>query len=122
MKSQVRKWLLIFLMLWLPMQGAAAAVLSVCAQETHHPVEQAMRDGSDHHHGDCHKQDAGNSASYLLSNLPCNDSSCEAYSHMPILPHHAAAAIVNNRSAIISYFSGFVSFVPDQPQHPPLTA
>jgi len=33
MKVRKYTWILVFFMLWLPLQGAAAAALSVCAQE-----------------------------------------------------------------------------------------
>ncbi|UJP05803.1 MAG: hypothetical protein LZF61_02180 [Nitrosomonas sp.] len=112
------KWLLLFFMLWLPLQAVAAAVLSVCAQENiNHHAEQA---GSDHHHGDCHKQNGDHGSEHVLTSLPCDESSCDTYSHTPIPPDHAVSPAIGSRSAIISYLSGFVSFIPEQPQHPPL--
>lgn len=108
-------------MLWFPLQGAAAAVLSVCAQENirHHSVH-AVYDNNDHHN-DCHKQQSNeNNQEHLLASLLCDDFSCKAYSHTPIPLNHTAAIAIGNISFIVSYRSGFVSFIPEQPQHPPL--
>ena len=114
------KWLLLFFMLWFPLQGAAAAVLSVCAQENvrHHPA-QVAHDSSEHH-SDCHKQHDEKDHQYLLFSMPCDDFSCNAYSHVPIPLSHNATVTINTISLIIFHASGFVSFIPEQPQRPPL--
>lgn len=123
MKLPTHKWLLLFFMLWFPVQGAAAAVLSVCVQENiNHHTEQALQTSSGHHHDDCHQQTAEDSNQHILVSLPCEDISCDAYSHTPILPEHVAPIVISNLSIISTYISGFVSFVPEQPQRPPLTA
>ncbi|MBS0299807.1 MAG: hypothetical protein JSR32_07760 [Proteobacteria bacterium] len=110
-------------MLWLPLQGATAAVLSVCVQEDfnrHH--DRTMMTADNHHHDDCHKQTPNNATDHALANLPCDDTSCDAYSNMPILAGYSAPMPINDTSAITSFNSGFTSFVPEQPQRPPLTA
>lgn len=110
-------------MLWLPVQGAAAAVLSVCLQEksiTSQP-DQATISIDSHHHDDCHKQTADNTTDHLLASLPCDDASCDAYSTTPIVSDYAATMLTNNTSDVSTLNSGFISFVPEQLQRPPLT-
>lgn len=107
-------------MLWFPVQGAAAAVLSVCVQENvRHHSAQVAHDNSEHH-SDCHKQRNENDQNHLLASIPCDDFSCDAYSHTPIPLNHNAAIVISDVYLIISYTSGFVSFIPEQPHHPPL--
>ncbi|WP_292993392.1 hypothetical protein [Nitrosomonas sp.] len=124
MKARNYKWLLVFFMLWLPLQGATAAVLSVCVQEksfpSHHEKSTVTIDS--HHHDACHKQTADNTTDHLLASLPCNDTACDAYSNTPILSGYTAPVLTNHTSAITSLHSSFISFVPEQPQRPPLTA
>jgi len=123
MKLSPHKWLLVFFMLWLPLQGAAAAALSVCVQESrNHHAEHALQADDGHHHADCHKQAADDSSRHVLASLPCDDASCDAYSNTPILLERMAAIVIGNSSKVVSYIPGFVSFVPEQPQRPPLTA
>jgi hypothetical protein len=123
MKLSPHKWLLVFFMLWLPLQGAAAAALSVCVQESrNHHAEHALQADDGHHHADCHKQAADDSSRHVLANLPCDDASCDAYSNTLILLERMAACVIGNSSKVVSYIPGFVSFVPEQPQRPPLTA
>lgn len=123
MKIFKYKWILVFFMLWLPVQGAAAAVLSVCVQEknfTSH-TDKSTATIDSHHHDDCHKQIANSTTDHLLASLPCDDTSCDAYNNTPILAGYSAPLPTNNTSAITSLNSGFTSFVPEQPQRPPLT-
>ncbi len=110
-------------MLWLPVQGAAAAVLSVCVQEnftSHTDKSTATLDS--HHHDDCHKQTTNNATDHLLASLPCDDTSCDAYSHTPILSGFTAPMLAPDTSTVTSLNPGFISFIPEQPQRPPLTA
>ncbi len=124
MKAYNYKWLLVFFMLWLPLQGAAAAVLSVCVQEkninSHHDKSTITIDS--HHHDGCHKQTADNTSDHLLASLPCDDTACDAYSNTPILSRYTAPMLTDDTSAITSLNPSFISFVPEQPQRPPLTA
>ena len=124
MKRRNYKWLLVFFMLWLPLQATAATVLSVCVQEkninSHHNKSTITIDS--HHHEACHKQTADNTTDHLLSSLPCDDTSCNAYSNTPILSGYTASMLTNDTSAITSLHPSFISFVPEQPQRPPLTA
>ena len=120
MRLYLSNWILIFFILWLPIQGVTAAVLSVCAQDdfsTHHDVTLTAAVDS-HHHADCHKQSANGSP--LVTSLPCDDTSCNAYNNTPILSDHAAPLLTNEPSVMMALNTGFTSFVPEQPQRPPL--
>ncbi|MDP1558365.1 MAG: hypothetical protein Q8L82_05575 [Nitrosomonas sp.] len=109
-------------MLWLPSQGAVAAILSVCMQEknfnSHHDKSTITLDS--HHHDGCHKQTADNTTGHLLASLPCDDTACDAYNNTPILSGYTAPMLTNDTSAVTSLNSAFISFTPEQPQHPPL--
>jgi len=124
MKICKYKWILFFFILWLPLQGATAAVLSVCVQENdfNKPHDMAMMTIDSHHHDDCHKQTTNSTTDHLIASLPCDDTSCDAYGNTPMLSDYTAPILTNNTSAIASFNSGFISFVPEQPQHPPLAA
>ena len=115
------KWILVFFIVWLPLQGAAAAVLSVCVQEDfsrHH--DRTMMTTDSHHHDDCHKQMANNTTDYLLASLPCDDTSCDAYSNMPILSGYSTFLPTNDNSKITSFNRDLTSFLPEQLYRPPL--
>lgn len=125
MKLYVSNWILIFFMLWLPVQGVTAAVFSVCVQENfgmNH--DSVMTASEDHHHDDCHKQQPGHKTTdnHAISSLPCDDTSCNASSNTLILSDYSAAILPVHSFVIAALNSGFISFVPEQPQHPPLTS
>lgn len=125
MKAYNYKWLLVFFMLWLPLQGAAAAVLSVCAQENNlsNHADKSIVTIDSHHHDDCHKQSPdGTTINHVLTSLPCDDASCNAYSSTPVLSGYTAPMLIKITSVVPSLNSGFTSFVPEQPQRPPLPA
>jgi hypothetical protein len=111
-------------MLWFPAQGAVAAVLSVCVQEksSSRYVDKSAPAIDSHHHDGCQKQAADDTSHHVLASLPCDDTSCDAYSNIPISPSYALPVLPVHALAIPSLNSGFVSFVPEQPQHPPLIA
>ena len=109
-------------MLWVPWQGVAAAALSVCVQEDFSRHHDKTMIADDHHHDDCHKQMANSITDHLLANLPCDDTSCDAYSNTPILTGDSAPMPTNDTSAITSFNPGLISFIPEQPQRPPLTS
>lgn len=125
MKAHYYKWLLVFFMLWLPLQGAAAAILSVCAQEKNFTAahDESTIAIDNHHHDGCHKQTADSTsehAGHVLASLPCDDTSCDAYNHTPVLPGTVVSISITDTSAVPSFDSGFVSFVPEHPQRPPV--
>lgn len=125
MRLSTCNWLLLFFMLWLPIQGAAAAVLSVCAEEknlnSHHDKKLAITNtNDDHHHADCHKQATEYPIDHVLASIACDDTSCDAYSNTPIVPNYAASMPANKTSAVFALNSGLISFIPEQLQRPPL--
>lgn len=108
-------------MLWLPAQGAIAAILSVCVQENFNRYDdKSVITIDSHHHEGCHKETSDNN-NHLLANLPCNDTTCDTYSHTPIMRDCAATLLANNHSDVPIFNPGFISFIPEQPQRPPLT-
>lgn len=118
MKLRKYKWILVFFILWLPLQGATAAILSVCEQEDF--SLQTMMIADNHHHDACQEQ--VDTIDHVLASLPCdNDSSCDAYNNTLILSGYSAPLPPNDTSAITLFYPGFTSFVPEQPQRPPLT-
>lgn len=123
MRSSACHGLLLFFMLWLPIQGVAAAVLSVCAEEkslnSHHDKKLMIVTG-DHHHADCHKQSTENPIDHVLASVACDDTSCDAYSNTPIVPNHIASIPVDKVLAVFALDSDLVLFVPEQSQRPPL--
>ena len=84
------------------------------------PVEKSAVTIDNHHHEGCQKQAADNTSHHVLTSLPCDDTSCDAYSNMPIPSDQTVLALPIPALAIPSLNSGFVSFVPEQPHHPPL--
>lgn len=122
MKAPRYNWLLIFFIFWFSLQGLTAAVLSVCVQEdlSRHHDRFMMVD--DHHHDACHQKANNNITNQLLDNLPCDDTSCDAYGNIPILSSYTASILTNNTTVTTLYHSDFVSFVPGQPQRPPLSS
>lgn len=118
MKPLSYKWLLIFFMLWLPIQGATAAILSVCAQED----SNSCSDKTLIANADCHNQMANNTTDHLLTSFFCEDISCDTYSNTPILLSYTLLIPPNDILSITSFNPGFTSFIPEQPQRPPLIA
>jgi len=118
------EWLFLFFMLWLPLQGVTAAALSACVQEkglqSHHEKSAITIDS--HHHDTCHKQAVDGTTDHLLASLPCDDTSCNAYNNMLILSGYTASMLTNGTSTITALNPSFISFVPEQPQRPPLAS
>ncbi|MBL0011279.1 MAG: hypothetical protein IPP22_10345 [Nitrosomonas sp.] len=110
-------------MLWLPMQGAAAAVLSVCAEKkslnNHHDKKLAITN-DDHHHAACHKQETETLLDHVLSSVACDDTTCDAYSNTPIVANYVASMPANKIPVVFALKSGLISFIPEQLQRPPL--
>lgn len=122
MTTRNYKWLLVFFMFWLPIEGGMAAVLSVCTEEKifNDRFDKPSAVINNPHHDECHKQVDAN-ISHVLVNLLCDDISCDAYSQTLILPDYIVAAPANNNSNMLIFHSGFLSFIPEQPLRPPLT-
>jgi len=83
--------------------------------------DSVMTASDDHHHDNCHKQlDHKTSDSHAISSLPCDDTSCNANSNTLILSDYSAATFPAHPSIIAALNFGFISFIPEQPQRPPL--
>lgn len=109
-------------MLWLPMQGMAAAVFSVCIDEkTNSQINSKTSLSNEHHHDACHKQSPEKETTHPLPNFPCNDSVCDIFSTTLILTEQKTPLTANKVSMMKPPRAGFTSFVPEQPQRPPLT-
>lgn len=124
MRLSACNWLLLFFILWLPIQGTAAAVLSVCAEEkslnSHHD-KKLMITNDDHHRADCHKQQATeNPIDHVLASVACDDTFCDAYSNTPIVSSYVVARPIDTIPAVFTLNSSIISFIPEQPQRPPL--
>jgi hypothetical protein len=119
MKQLLRKFILGFLLLWLPLQGFAATGMSFCRHD--HTPPPAMQIGMhhDHHGGDCsHGQDTPSAS----SQTPCDDC---GYCHLGGAPALLPTFFGFNDTARFSFefiFDSHLSlFFPEQPQRPPLT-
>lgn len=122
MRSLKLKWIVVFLMLWLPMQGMAAAVFSVCIDEkTDSLIDSKLPSSNDHHHDACHKQAPEKGTTHPLPNFPCNDSVCDIFSITLILTEQKTPLTTNKVPMMKLPRAGFTSFVPEQLQRPPLT-
>ena len=107
-------------MLWLPVQGVTAAVLSMCTVENMNH-DSALISGENHHHDNCHKQiDSKMADDQAMSPQPCGDTSCSANNNI-LLTDYFAPSLANIYHHIAVFNSGFISFIPEQPQRPPLT-
>lgn len=122
MRSRKFLWLVLFFMLWLPLQGVAAAVLSVCAEEkslnNHHDITSAMTQ-EDHHHAACHKQSTENPVDHVLFSIDCKDTFCDAYSSTPVITNHSTVMPTYRSTVVFILTSGVISFIPEQLQRPP---
>ena len=131
-------------MLWLPLQGALAASMSLCAKEkdsvkldasvpdnagmlpcvqertTLTVPDKPLATSADQHHNVSHEQSMQGVTDEMMSNLQCNGGPCQASCSAP-LPSVTAAAIFDGSSVYTpSFISRFTSLVPEQLQRPPL--
>ena len=118
MTPLLRKFILGFLLLWLPLQGFAATAMPFC-RHNHNP-QAAMQIGMHHdHQGDncCHEHGAPSSS----SQTQCDDC---GYCHLGGAPALLPTLFGFNDTAGFSFkfvFDSYLShFFPEQPQRPPL--
>lgn len=115
----LRKLILVFVMLWLPLQGFAATNMSICqhqeqtVQQVQHAMMHAAHDGGHTHPGiDQHP---------AKSDLSCdNCAMCHMCSAMGIPAVAAAFNIKSTSPVVISTSTGFSLVFPELPQRPPL--
>lgn len=123
-------------MLWLPLQGAIAAIMPLCAQAKQIGVSldiQAVTAACDLHHDEAGQSEASQSAGQsapqlhkdgapdnMMSSLPCESLPCYA-GFTTLLPSaYPALIFTGGYSYAVSFNSRFTSFILEQPQRPPL--
>ena len=111
-------------MLWLPLQGAIAAIMPLCVQAKQLGVSldiPAVITPCDLHHDDDRPVMGGGSApDDPVFNLPCESVPCFT-SFSAMLPSaYAALIFAGDSSYSASFNSRFTSIILQQPQHPPL--
>jgi len=121
-----RKLILVLIMLWLPLQGAIAAIMPLCVQAKQLGASldiSAVTTACDLHHddgGDSSTMNSGSASPDMTLNLPCESVPCFT-SFSAMLPSANATQIfIGGASYAISFNSRFTSAIPQQPQHPPL--
>lgn len=125
-----RKILLVLIMLWLPLQGAIAAIMPLCVQAKQIGVSldiPAVTGACDRHHEDddqassrAHTDSTGSAPDNITSTLPCESLPCYA-SFSTLLPSAYSALIsLGGYSYTVSFDSRFTSAILQQPQRPPL--
>lgn len=109
-------------MLWLPLQGAIAAIMPLCAQakEIGAKLEiPAVTAACDLHHDDDEAM-MSSVADEATFSLPCESVLCFT-SFSSLLPSAYAAPILAGHAAyMIPFDSRFTSSILQQPQRPPL--
>lgn len=118
----MRHFIIGFLVLWLPLQGVAAAGMTACqhpgtSQKTHTSV---MKTGQHAHHQDHVPYQQNQIPS--LDDQSCNDCSLCYLCIASILSFAPFADDSRSATSATSFLeTHFSSFIPDQPLHPPLT-
>jgi hypothetical protein len=118
MRHYLRKLILGFLLLWLPLQGFAAAGMSFC-QHDHTPPPAAQAGMQDQHAGhDCgHDQDSPSAT----TQTQCDDCGyCHLGGAPALLPKPADLSDIASFSFKFAFDTHFPLFFPQQPQRPPL--
>jgi len=102
-KFFTRRFLLILMMLWLPVQGVVAASTPHCAHQSNADMDhQQPMDGN------------------MTANQGCEvNTLCHASCGTLISTAYSTSILVSNSSAHQSRNVNTVSFIPDLPQHPP---
>jgi len=120
-----RKLILVLIMLWLPLQGAIAAVMPLCVQAKQLGASldiPAVTTACDLHHDDDDRStvNSGSASPDMTLNLPCESVPCFT-SFSAMLPSANSTPIfTGGASYAASFNSRFTSAIPQQPQHPPL--
>ncbi len=115
----VRRYFLILIMLWLPLQGTLAAAVSLCTHK-----ENASKNIDiitvidDHLYTIGHEEQKNNK---MTSNQECETNTlCHASCSTVITSAHSTTIPSNSSSYTISLISNSISFIPEQLQRPPL--
>jgi hypothetical protein len=121
MKQLSRNFILGFLLLWLPLQGFAAASMSYCRHE--HSPPPALHAGMHEQHGQHGGHDCGhdqNSSASSSSHILCDDC---GFCHLGAAPALLSTPVALSNEAGFSFKFSFDTrfslFFPEQPQRPP---
>jgi hypothetical protein len=118
-----RKLLLVSIMLWLPLQGAIAAIMPLCVQAKQMGASldiPAVTAPCDLHDDSEEASTTHSAPDNMTSNLPCESLPCYA-SFSTLLPAaYASLTSTGGSSYAAAFESRFTSAIPQQPQHPPL--
>ena len=118
--ANMRRYFLILIMLCLPLQGALAAAEPLCAHEENANTlnTDIITVIDDHLHTIGHEQPKDNK---MTSNQECEANTiCHASCSTVITSAHPTAIPSNSSSHTVSFISNSISFIPEQPQRPPL--
>jgi hypothetical protein len=144
MISPERRFLLVLIMLWLPLQSAMAASMSLCTKEkdsvkldtsvpTHvgklpcaQERDAAVRSdvsvvtAADQHHNGNHEQSMQGIPDEVTFNLQCNGEPCHASCSVPISSAASGTIFTNSSAYTLSFTFRLTSLVLEQLQRPPL--
>jgi hypothetical protein len=119
-----RKFILVLIMLWLPLQGAIAAIMPLCVQAKEIGASldiPAVTAACDlHHEGDGDKAAASSAADDATFSLPCESAHCFTSFSILLPSAYAAPILASNSSYALSFNSRFTSSILQHPQRPPL--
>jgi hypothetical protein len=120
MKLIERRFILVLIMLWLPLQGAFAAAMPLCTHEentgnTLNVVVIPIID--DHLHTIRHEQPMDDNITFNLHEV---NTLCHASCSTMIPPALSTAIPTGSSSYTVSLVSNSTSFIPEQFQRPPL--
>jgi len=118
----VRRFLLILMMLWLPLQGGLAVATQLCMHEKDSVAKLSTTTPSitDNNLQNIHHESPMNDN--MASNLWCDGSTiCHASCSVTMLPSAlSSTTYIDSFSYIVSLNFNATSFVPEQLQRPPL--
>lgn len=120
MNKALARFLLAFMLVWLPLQAYAAGSMPYCQRHHHHatPDVHAMQ------HMGCHGQSdgAGNPDHGMAKAAPvCDDcASCHLLAQPALMLTPLALGVEATRMPQPSLAPAFTLFFPEQPQRPPL--
>lgn len=118
-----RKFILVLIMLWLPLQGAIAAVMPLCVQAMQLGTSleiPALTTACDLHHDSDDRSAANSVPDDTTFNLSCESVPCFT-SFSAMLPSASSPLVLTGGASYATSFnSRFTSIILQQPQHPPL--
>jgi hypothetical protein len=118
MKLLLARFMLAFMLLWLPMQGYAAQAMPFCQKHHSHEqlAESAPQEGCHgQHNPDHHAQ------TLVKANLACDDcSSCHLIAQPALIVNPLSLGLDIVKPSQTLSNASFLPFFPEQPQRPPL--